>query len=133
MAPRGGVMIGMSRTVREGKLIEHEFIRLIEREGRLVYRAMPSRQAPTEFTSTVASDTLMIFENPAHDFPQRMIYRRQGSDSLTARIEGPGTGGTRGVDFRFARDACAGAGGHVAPLVNDPATPTAGEAHRPGG
>lgn len=108
MAPRGGVMVGMSRTVRDGKLVEYEFIRLFESNGRLVYQAMPSRQAPTDFTSTVTSDTLLIFENPAHDFPQRIIYRRQGTDSLTARIEGPGPGGTRGVDFRFARDACPG-------------------------
>lgn len=106
MAPRGGAMVGMSRTVRDGKLVEYEFIRLFEREGKLVYQAMPSRQAPAEFTSTAVSDTLMIFENLAHDFPQRIIYRRRGADSLVARIEGPGPGGPRGVDFRFARDAC---------------------------
>jgi len=109
MPPRGGAMLGMSRTVRDGRLVEYEFLRLFERDGRLVYHATPSRQTPTEFTSTATSDTLAVFENPAHDFPQRIIYRRQGSDSLIARIEGPGPGGTRGVDFRFARAQCSGA------------------------
>jgi hypothetical protein len=108
MVPRGGMMLGMSRTVRDGKLVEYEFIRLFESEGRLVYLAMPSRQAPAEFKSTATSDSLLIFENPAHDFPQRIIYRKQGADSLTARIEGPGPAGPRGVDFRYARAVCPG-------------------------
>lgn len=106
MSPEAGTMLGMSRTTRDGKLTEYEFLRLFERDGRLVYNAMPSGQAPTEFTSTRVADSALVFENPAHDFPQRIIYRRVGADSLVARIEGPGPNGVRGVDFRFARASC---------------------------
>jgi hypothetical protein len=48
-----------------------------------------------------------VFENPAHDFPQRIIYRRLSPDSLVARIEGPGPNNTtRGIDFPMRRVNC---------------------------
>lgn len=50
-APRGGVMLGSGRTVRAGKLVEHEFVLLAERDGRLAYEAHPSSQPPTTFMS----------------------------------------------------------------------------------
>ena len=30
----------------------------------------------------------MVFENPEHDFPQRIVYWREGDRVLHARIEG---------------------------------------------
>jgi hypothetical protein len=106
MSPRGGTMLGMSRTIREGKVAEYEYVRLFERGEKLVYQAMPPGQPPTEFTSTTVTEMLIVFENPAHDFPQRIIYRRQGSDSLIARIEGSTPGGQKGFDYRYARANC---------------------------
>ena len=105
MAPRAGVMLGMSRTVRGDSLIEWEFMRLHERAGKLVFAAQPARQAPAEFESTSIGSGVITFANPAHDFPQRIIYRR-GGDSLFARIEGVRNGQERGVDFRYARVRC---------------------------
>ncbi len=107
LAPRGGVMLGMSRTVRGDSLVGYEFIRLYERGSQLVYAALPSGQAPAEFVSTSIADAAITFANPAHDFPQRIIYRRAG-DSLYARIEGESGGQVRGVDFRYGRVACGG-------------------------
>lgn len=106
MAPRGGTMLGMSRTVRDGRTVEYESLRIEERSGRLVYVASPSRQATTNFTVTAASDTLAAFENPAHDFPRRILYRPGRADSLWARIEGEIDGRERAVDFRLARSEC---------------------------
>ena len=45
------------------------------------------------------------FENLEHDFPQRIIYRRDG-DSLTGRIEGVSMGKERAVDFPLKRVPC---------------------------
>jgi len=42
-----------------------------------------------------------VFENLAHDFPQRVIYRREG-DRLTGRIEGAG-GQAMEWNYRAAR------------------------------
>lgn len=104
--PRGGLMLGSGRTVRADTLVEYEQTRIFERGGRLVYGANPSGQAPAEFESTELSDSSVTFENPTHDFPQRVIYRRRGADSLIGRVEGTRGGKVRGVDFPYARVAC---------------------------
>jgi hypothetical protein len=108
MAPRGGQMVGMGRTVRGDSVIEYEHLRILERGGKVVYHAEPSGQAPADFTAAAVSDTMVTFENPQHDFPQRVIYRKRGADTLLARIEGTANGRTRGVDFPYARARCPG-------------------------
>jgi hypothetical protein len=47
----------------------------------------------------------VVFENPAHDFPQRIRYRASGA-ALQARIEGTMNGKTRGIDFPYTRTNC---------------------------
>jgi hypothetical protein len=108
MSPLGGMMLGMSRTVAGGAVREWEQIRIETRDARLVYVAQPSGQTLTEFASESVTDTAVVFHNPAHDFPQRVAYRRAGRDSLVARISGERGGRTRQVDFRFARATCPG-------------------------
>ena len=105
LAPRGGVMLEVGRTVRNDSLAEYEMVVLRARGGRLVYESHPSGQPSAEFTSTAASDSEVVFENPAHDFPRRVGYRRAGADSLVAWIDGGA--GTRRVEFRYRRVACA--------------------------
>ena len=73
----------------------------------LVYAARPSGQEPAEFESIAVTDSSITFENAAHDFPQRVIYRRLGADSLVARVEGTRGGRVRGTDFPYRRAACA--------------------------
>ena len=107
MAPAGGLMLGASRTVADGKVVEFERMQLAEREGGLIYTALPSGQSEATFPSVAVSEGGFTVENLQHDFPQRIIYRRVGADSLVARIEGPGRdGGTRGVDFPMRRTGC---------------------------
>ena len=106
MRPRGGTMLGMARTVRGDSTIEWEHLRLAAERDTLVYHAMPSRQAPAAFRAISVSGDAMTFEDKAHDFPQRIIYRRAPGDSLHARIEGTVRGQARGVDFRYQRVAC---------------------------
>lgn len=105
MKPRGGTMLGMSRTVRRDTTIEFEFIRIEERDNRLHYVAAPSGQTGATFSSIAITDTTVVFANPAHDFPQRVLYKLRG-DSLLARIEGMRNGSVRGVDFPMQRVAC---------------------------
>jgi hypothetical protein len=106
MPPAGGVMLGASRTLSAGVLREWEQLRLSVRDGRVIYTATPSAQAQTEFTASAVSDSGFTVENPTHDFPQRIIYRRRGADSLIARIEGDTPGGPRGIDFPMRRARC---------------------------
>ena len=106
-SPEGGTMMGVSRTVVNGKTTEWEF--LIVREGAkgLEYVAKPSGQPEATFTAATASATEVVFENPAHDFPKKIGYKRDG-DSLTAWIEGPMNGQTRKIDFPYKKAACGG-------------------------
>ncbi len=106
MPPRGGIMLGMARTVRGATLADFEHTRITERDGRLVFTATPSGQGTAEFVSETVTDSSATFANPAHDFPQRIVYRRRGGDSLMVRIEGEREGRTRGVDFLFGRQHC---------------------------
>jgi TolB protein len=107
MPPGGDLMLGASRTVAGNTVGEFEHIRIKAEGGRLVYTALPSAQKETAFPSTHTSDTLLVFENLQHDFPQRILYRRRGTDSIVARIEGPGANNTtRGIDFPMRRASC---------------------------
>jgi hypothetical protein len=56
--------------------------------------------------SIAISDTMVVFENPAHDFPQRVGYQRRGADSLVAWIEGTMQGQARKIEFPYARATC---------------------------
>ncbi|MDH4044174.1 MAG: DUF6265 family protein [Gemmatimonadota bacterium] len=106
MAPLGHSMIGMSRTVRDGRLAAHELVVLQEDGGRLAYQAYPSGQQSAVFHSAIVSDTLMIVENPEHDFPQQIGYRPVGPDSLSAWIGGRRNGHTRRIEFGYRRAPC---------------------------
>ena len=103
MAPRGGSMLGMSRTVSGGTTVEYEFLRIAVVGGVLSYVAKPSGQAEAAFSVKSIEDGVVVFENLAHDFPQRIIYRRNADASITARIEGTVKGETRGRDFPYKR------------------------------
>ena len=108
MAAAGGTMIGMGRTIRAGRTVEHEFMQLREgSDGKLVFIALPSGQAITHFPLLRQTDQESVFENPSHDFPQRVIYRLESADRLAARIEGLRNGVLRGIDFPMRRVACA--------------------------
>jgi hypothetical protein len=106
MAPRGGTMLGMGRTVRGSKLVEYELVLIKEQDGRLAYEAHPSGQPTATFMATTASDSSVVFENPQHDFPQRVGYRRNGAEALEAWIEGQANGKSRRVDFSYQRARC---------------------------
>lgn len=108
MPPRGGSMLGVGRTIRAGALVEYELIVVTERDGQLAYEAHPSGQAVATFLAPSPTDTLVVFENPAHDFPQRVGYRRAGADSLAAWVEGAIGGRNKRIDFTYRRVACDG-------------------------
>ena len=97
----GASMMGMSRTVAGEKTVEFEYLRIEQRADGIYYVAHPKARCPgTDFKLTRASATEAVFENPQHDFPKRIIYRK-GEDSLTASIDGGE--GTKAMSFAFKR------------------------------
>ena len=107
MAPRGGAMLGMSRTVQDGTLREYELVVIRQTAGGLAYEAHPAGQPAATFPMKELGESSVLFENPQHDFPQRIGYRRDARDRLTAWIEGTSGGRTRRVEFPYRRAACA--------------------------
>ena len=106
MPPAGGAMLGMSRTIRDGKAAAHEFMQIRVASNALVFIALPSSQREATFTAVRNADREIVFENLEHDFPQRIIYRRTGAETLSARVEGMREGKLRGIDYAFKRTTC---------------------------
>jgi hypothetical protein len=106
LAPRGQTMLSLGRTVRDGRTAEYEFVVVAKRDDRLAYEAHPSGQPPAVFLSTEVGETSVVFENAAHDFPQRVGYQQRGPDSLLAWIEGTQDGRLRRIEFPYQRAPC---------------------------
>lgn len=103
LPPYGGVAIGLSRTRRGDATTAFEYLRIVDLDGTPAYVAQPGGRPPTTFTMTAAGERWIRFGNPAHDFPQRIEYRRDG-DSLHAEIAGPGEDGEEVViPFDYTR------------------------------
>jgi hypothetical protein len=103
----GGTLLGVSRTVKRGRTVEHEFMQIRAGEdGRIAFIAQPSGQRMARFPVAQLADDEVVFENVEHDFPQRIIYRRQPGGRLLARIEGLRGGAARAFDFPFRRIRC---------------------------
>ncbi len=83
----GGTMLGVARTIASGKIVGFEFLRIEGREDGVYYVAQPNGNPPTEFRMTRVSGSEAVFENPQHDHPKIIRYRRS-EDALVAEIEG---------------------------------------------
>lgn len=105
----GGTLFGVSRTVKSGKTVGHEFMQIREVEpGQLAFIARPSGQAEATFKLVRATKNELVFENPAHDFPQRVIYRLDSADRLVGRVEGKNDGREQAFDYPMKRSRCPG-------------------------
>jgi hypothetical protein len=106
MPPLGDSMAGLGRTVRGGRLLEFEAVVIRETPAGLVFEARPSGQAAATFAAASGHARAVVFENPAHDFPQRIGYESGDAATLLAWIEGPRDGRVRRIEFRYRRIPC---------------------------
>lgn len=102
-SPAGGAMLAVSRTIVGGRLTEFEFLRIVERDGRLVYVAQPNGRPPTEFAMTRLDSTSVTFENPEHDFPKMIRYNARADGALVASVAGAAGQGERSWVFARTR------------------------------
>ena len=98
--PSGGAMLAVSRTVEGERMVAFEFLRIVERDGGLVYIAQPNGRPPTEFTLSAITADAATFENPSHDFPKVIRYARRPDGALEARVS---DGAQRAETFVFRR------------------------------
>lgn len=102
LPPVQGAMAGVTQTHRPGKPASTEFSTITTGPGGVTFTAYVTGQPPTPFVLKPGAPGEAVFENPDHDFPQRVIYRTCGED-LCARIEGLINGQARGMDWRYSR------------------------------
>jgi hypothetical protein len=98
--------IGQSYFVAGSDTLSSEIIRLEQRNGRLLY--IPTVQGQNEgkaivFTQTSLTDSTVGFENPQHDFPQKIAYLRIAGDSLVAEISALLDGKNKSQIFRMGK------------------------------
>lgn len=99
--PKGGAMLATSRSVNAaGRMFAFEFLRIVERDGGLVYVAQPNGAPPTEFVLTELSANRAVFDNPRHDYPKRIVYELSAEGGLTATIGFTKGGTPRRFEFK---------------------------------
>ena len=94
----GGAMLAVSRTLKGDRMVAFEFLRIVERDGTLVYIAQPDGRPPTEFWLSAITPDSATFENRAHDFPKVIAYAKRPDGSLEARVS---DGNQKGETFTF--------------------------------
>jgi len=98
---KGNVIVGVSRTV-DGLSNAFEFMRIENRKEGVIFMAQPGGEQPTPFLLISHDANKLVFSNPAHDFPQRIEYRRTGPDTLEATV-GMFDGRGQKLSFTYAR------------------------------
>jgi len=104
LAPKGDLLLGLSRTIKGAKTVSFEYLRLEWKDGIASYIAQPQGNPPVPFKWVAGGADWARFENPANDFPKRVEYRKT-KDGLHAEIAGPGAGGKQLV-IPFDYKAC---------------------------
>ena len=84
--PAGGAMLAVSRTIKGDRMVAFEFLRIVERDGTLIYIAQPDGRPPTEFRLSTITASSATFENKAHDFPKMIAYAKKPDGTLEARV-----------------------------------------------
>jgi hypothetical protein len=104
--PASNLIIGASRYVRDGRVVDFEFTRIDQTDSGAVMTPQPKGVRSVSFAPKVVERNRAVWENPTHDFPQRILYTRVADDTLVARIEGRTPSGDRALEWRMARATC---------------------------
>jgi hypothetical protein len=103
IAPAGGAMLGVSRTIAGGRMVAFEFLRIEARPEGIFYVAQPQGRPPVEFKLTRQEAKLAVFENPKHDHPKMIVYESTAPGALVATIEGDEGGKHKKMSFAMKR------------------------------
>ena len=102
LGPANGLMVAVNLTTGSGGRKSFEFLRIADTADGFSYYASPGGRPPVEFPLKELGARRVVFENAAHDFPQRILYWREG-DALVARVEGTLRGSPRHEEWRFTK------------------------------
>lgn len=83
-----------------------ETLEINQQNGETFYIPMVLNQnegKPVPFKMLGKFEDRFIFLNPKHDFPQKIVYRKIGTDSVKVSIAGPSGDSWRVIDFDFGK------------------------------
>lgn len=101
-AANGTMMASVHRDLKAGRTVSFEFLRIEQHGDSLVYIAMPNGRHETPFPLKSLERGKVVFENLAHDYPQRIFYWRDG-EALHARTEGTIQGKVESEEWTWER------------------------------
>jgi hypothetical protein len=93
---------GKSYFIKNKDTLNNETIVLTQKGSELFYIPVVKGQnnnEPVMFKMTKADTRQLVFENPKHDFPQKITYTKITSDSIVAAISGVVNGKTEGETY----------------------------------
>ena len=102
VGPGNGLLVAANLSTWPNGRKFFEFLRIGETPEGLSYYASPAGKPPTEFRMKELGERRVVFENPDHEYPRRILYWRDG-EALVARIEGTSGGMERHEEWRFER------------------------------
>ena len=97
----GFVGKGYSLKDNQEKISETLEIRIID--GKIFYLAIAAGQnngATVKFELTKSGDGEFVFENPAHDFPKKLVYKKTSETEMSAQVLGEGG---KGFTLKFTK------------------------------
>ncbi|HUQ81507.1 MAG TPA: DUF6265 family protein [Gemmatimonadaceae bacterium] len=97
------MVIGMTRYVRNGRVVDFEFTTIQRSDTAFVMTPHPKGVKSDPFALKEIADGRAVWENLKHDFPQRIIYRTGSDGTLVARIEGTTPRGERHLEWTMHR------------------------------
>ncbi|MBK8982323.1 MAG: hypothetical protein IPM38_08390 [Ignavibacteria bacterium] len=97
-------LTGKAYFISKGELSNPEKLSIVCGEDGVCYIADVSHNTgPVSFRMTKSNDTLFVFENPEHDFPQKITYEKISENELTAIIEGDSKGRSKKISFHLKK------------------------------
>lgn len=100
------IFLGRSYSLKGTDTVSSEHIKLEQHAGKLYYIPTVKNQndgKAVTFTLTSSDKKHLVFENPEHDFPQKITYTQISKDSLVAEITGTWKGKQKAIPFPMKR------------------------------
>lgn len=99
--------VGQSYYIQNKKDTLHdEQIELVQDGEHLIYKARvigENNNTPIPFQMTKDEDSLLVFENPKHDYPQKIQYKLLKNGSLIATVSGKQNGKSSSENYPMIR------------------------------
>lgn len=91
---------GIGISIEKGDTVFVEKLKILLKDGEAYYSAEVSHnEDPVLFKLTSSENNNLVYENPKHDFPKIITYKKTGDNTMTATISGDG----KAIDFNFKK------------------------------